>query len=192
MQRELFEASRPITGALKINTAQASPGWPDRFHMTLRLDQLMVGGILALVLYVLVFSFGVERGKRYAIEERRAEKIKQEQMARAVSSVPLVAFLPTVKEPPTSFLAAEPSPVLAGYTIQVATYLKRKQAEAALIRFKPKGLQGFVVPKGKFFLLCLEAFPDLSQAREKLARLKADGFAPSDAYIRPAQGLVAG
>ena len=198
MQTELFEVSRPAIQIPKAGNHPV-PGWLDQFRVTLRIDHLLIGGISALVLYVLVFSFGVEKGKLYAFEELKAEKARQEQEAKELaetktpSSSALKEALPATGVPPAP--ASEPavSPPAAGeYTIQLATYLTRRQAEESAGRFKQKGFHGFVVPKGKYFLLCIEAFQDLGKARTRLAGLKADGFVPPDAFIRPAKGIVVG
>jgi cell division septation protein DedD len=156
----------------------------------------MIGSILALVLYVLVFSFGVENGKRYAIQEIRAERAKQQRMAKELSQ-PTEAHVPPAKtDPPPGATSAEenlavPTRSLSGrFTIQLITFTNRKRAEEEVERLKKMGYQGFIIPSGKFFQVCTDAFQDMSEARQKLMRLKAEGFAPSDAYIRPLNGLT--
>ena len=207
MQAELFEMSGPVVDAARI--AKPSSGWMDQFRVTLRVDHLLIGGILALVLYVLVFSFGVEKGKRYAMAELRAEKMKQEQISKELielKPVPLPsltpietpgskskAAVPTPQAvPPSETPASTASPVapLKGqYTIQLITFKSRKRAEQEMERLKKLGYRSFIIPQGKFFQVCTDAFKNLGEAREKLIRLKSEGHASSDAYIRPLSGL---
>lgn len=203
MQTELFDVSRPTLEIPKVER-HALSGWLDQFRVTLRIDHLLIGGISALVLYVLVFSFGVEKGKRYAFEELKAERARQEQTVRelADAKTPSLHTLkggPPVPETRAASPAVAPgavplvtAPAAGEYTIQLATYLTRRQAEESASRFKQKGFHGFVVSKGKYFLLCIEAFQDLVEARARLTRLKADGFVPADSFIRPAKGIVSG
>lgn len=54
----------------------------ERMKVTLRLDQIIVGMISLLVIYVLVFSFGVEKGKRFALAELKAERLKRQTMVQ--------------------------------------------------------------------------------------------------------------
>ena len=54
----------------------------ERTRVTLRLDQALAGAIGLLVIYVLIFSFGVEKGKRLGMAELQAERTKNERMMR--------------------------------------------------------------------------------------------------------------
>lgn len=205
MQAELFEMSGPVVDAARI--AKPSSGWMDQFRVTLRIDHLLIGGILALVLYVLVFSFGVEKGKRYAMDELKAEKMKQEQISKEL--IELKPLLPSsvtpvktsdseLKTAPPTSQTASPSlaltvasavPLNGQYTIQLITFKSRKRAEQEVERLKKLGYQGFIIPQGKFFQVCTDAFKNLGEAREELMRLRSEGHASADAYIRPLSGL---
>ena len=211
MQGELFEASQSVAQAAKIQKSR-TPNWLDLFQVTLRIDHLMIGSISALVLYVLVFSFGVERGKRYATDEIRSEKLRQEQIAQELPApslsvsmpkdttsskstslpVPSQAGAPATKEVPTPATKIDSALPLSGeYTIQIVTYKSKRQAEERVERLKNMGVRGFIVPQGKFFQVCADAFVDMKAARQKLTELKAEGDIPTDAYIRPLKGLLA-
>ena len=211
MQGELFEASQSIAQAAKIQKSR-TPNWLDLFQVTLRIDHLMIGSISALVLYVLVFSFGVERGKRYATDEIRVEKLRQEQIAQELPApllsvsmpkdttsskgsslpVPSQASAPTAKETPTPATKIDSALPLSGeYTIQIVTYKSKRQAEERVDYLRKTGVRGFIVPQGKFFQVCADAFIDMKEARQKLTKLKAEGDIPPDAYIRPLKGLLA-
>ncbi len=204
MQAELFEVSGPVVDASRVS--KPSSGWLDQFRVTLRVDHLLIGAILALVLYVLVFSFGVEKGKRYAKAEIKAEKIKQEQIAQELIELksPSAPFVVMAKNSSVEAktAASEPkaaTPAVSGssvtsingnYTIQLITFKSRKRAEQEVERLKKLGFQGFIIPQGKFFQVCADAFKNLSEAREKLTKLRSEGHASADAYIRPLSGLT--
>lgn len=178
MQGELFQMSGSVTDASKLSLSQ--PSWLDRFRVTLRLDHLSILGVSALVLYVLVFSFGVEKGKRMALRELAAEKAKQEEMT------PPVVAVSTLPTPPVS--GPTPSPAVGKYTIQVITFTSQSRAEEEVRKLKEKGYPSFIIPGGRFFQVCVDRFETLNEARQKLFLLKEEGFAPRDAYIRPLQG----
>lgn len=192
MQGELFHISGPVIDASR--ESQASSRWIDRFQLTLRLDHLLIGGIFALVLYVLIFSFGVEKGKRYVTAELKAEKARQELMAQQIAQPPTtptvtssVSPQKTTPETPvpqeTTTILAQP---LAGrYTIQLITFKSQKRADEEVERLKKAGYQAFIISQGNFFQVCADAFQNVGEARQKLSQLKAEGFAPPDAYIRP-------
>lgn len=76
MQSDLFEIPIPSL------SSQAAPklAFLERFRFSLRLDQALVGTIALIMIYVLVFSFGVEKGKRFALAELKAERLKRETM----------------------------------------------------------------------------------------------------------------
>lgn len=58
----------------------------ERYRVTLRLDQILAGLIALIVVYVLIFSFGVEKGKRLGMAELRAERAKNERMMQELSA----------------------------------------------------------------------------------------------------------
>lgn len=83
MQKELFAAA-PVA-ALSDSFSQTKTSFLDRHRLSLRLDQTLVVMIALLVVYVLIFSFGVETGKRYSMAELRAERAKRERMTEELS-----------------------------------------------------------------------------------------------------------
>lgn len=78
MQKDLFGTAAAAAATTDGMTAKIS--FLDRYRMSIRLDQALFLLIGLLVIYVLVFSFGVETGKRYAMEELKAERLKRERV----------------------------------------------------------------------------------------------------------------
>lgn len=203
MQGELFNVSGPVVDASKVSKNQT--GWMDRLKITLRLDHLAILAILALVLYVLVFSFGVEKGKRFALAELEAVKARQEQIKRelaelergepAAPQASVSESLPRTvpgETPPAPAVREERAAPRGRYAIQLITFTSRPRAEEEVERLKKRGYRGFILVEKKFFQVCMDGFDTLGEAREKLLRLKAEGFAPSDAFIRSLKGPLAG
>lgn len=76
MQSDLFEMTqqfRPAQNAQRL-------AFLERTKITFRLDQLLAAAIAMLILYVMVFTLGVEKGKRYATAEIKAERVKREKI----------------------------------------------------------------------------------------------------------------
>ena len=203
MQGELFEIAGGAAETSEVSMRQ--PSWLDRFQVTLRLDHLSILGISALILYVLVFSFGVEKGKRIAPRELEAEKAQKEIILKGLGQgetplgfpqekadapeVPKAA--PALQVPPIQEIpGTQPAKGAGRYTIQVITFLSQSQAEEKVEKLKEKGYPSFIIPGGKFFQVCVDRFENMTEARQKLLRLKAEGFAPRDAYIRPLKAQV--
>ena len=195
MQAELFEVAGSGLGASRVSRVQTS--WLSQVQVTLRIDHLLIGGILALVLYVLIFSFGVEQGKRYASVEVRAEKAKaapaaQAETASSVRSIQEATAPASIPVPAQPLLPADitTAPIAGKYTIQLITFVSRPRAEEEIERLKKKGFEAFIIPQGRFFQVCAERFQSAKEAEKRLTELRTGGFAPSDAYIRPLKGLV--
>jgi len=80
MQNDLFEI--PMNSSVNLGVKQSSekPAFLERYRMNMRLDQAVAGTIILIMIYVLVFSFGVEKGKRFAMEELKSERTKRDHM----------------------------------------------------------------------------------------------------------------
>lgn len=214
MQAELFNlgTSGRVTETSQRLVEPAALTWLDRLKVTLRLEHMSIAAILALVLYVLVFSFGVEKGKRMALRELEAQKSRQEHAAQALA--PTAELDTDIKIPQISHIfinkvgrtSSEPVPItvppvpveapeavtpstLGKYTIQAITFTDKARAEEEMKKIAAKGYQAFIIPGKKFFQVCIDRFETVSLAKVKLGALKADGFVPDDAYIRPVPGV---
>ena len=190
MQGELFGLNSTGSVLNPSRPRAAQPNWMDRFHMTLRLDHLAILAISALVLYVLVFSFGVEKGKRIALKEIRSERLKQRQMTQELFKAQPLKEPVELKAPPLASETPSGEVRLAKYTIQLITFNSRKRAEEEVKRLQEKGFSSFIISAGKFFQVCVETFEKMVDAKDKLIQLRQSGYAPQDAYIRPLAGQI--
>ncbi len=196
MQGELFNLGMPQAATVNVSSlSERKSNWSDRFRVTLRLDHLSIVAIFALVLYVLSFSFGVEKGKRIILREIEAQKTRQEETAKEPAEVKTAGALTMSGVQPVAAKIPATPPLQQGaiagkFTIQVITFNQKIRAEQEVKKLKDKGYQGFIIPGKKSFQVCVESFEDSALAKEKLTRLKADGFIPKDAYIRPLKSPV--
>ncbi len=201
MQSDLFEIPVPN---IQTQTAQRF-AFLESYRFSLRLDQALIGTIVLIMIYVLVFSFGVEKGKQFALVELKAERLKRERMVQELSqklieksseltakkkslSLTVPATAKAVATPPVNESRTEIKRTIpAGqYTLQVATYTKKQKAAAdSLVKdLLQKGMKGFVIPSSSHLAICVEAFENHSSAKKILAELKAQKMIPTDAYIR--------
>ena len=189
-------------GKTTLSTHLPKTDFLDRYRVTLKLDQALVGAIAMLVLYVLVFSFGVEKGKRYAAEELKAERAKREHLVQEFRDKIFISAEPepasgtatgpesggSVKTAPASapaeIFSAKGEFPQGKYTIQLVTFTSDRIAQDKIKKLSGKGLQGFVIPSGKFKQVCVAAFESRQKASQVLGQLKSEGLAPKDAFIR--------
>ncbi len=207
MQADLFGP----TSVSQVNPNSAPKiDFLGRTRITLRLDQGLILLIALLMVYVLIFSFGVEKGKRFAMAELTAERVKHEQMIRELrdkifvspategtetvsatedSAQGTISKAVPFSAPETSITSAALTPASerpsGKFTIQILTATSQVAAERAMKNFSINGHQPFVIPSGKFQQICLDAFEARSKAIRVLNTLKAQGLVPRDAYVRP-------
>ncbi|MBI1978049.1 MAG: SPOR domain-containing protein [Candidatus Omnitrophica bacterium] len=70
------------------------------------------------------------------------------------------------------------------YTVQLVTYNNKQLAQREIERLKSKGFEGFVIPSGSYFQVCVNYFESRTKARDFLNGFSDSGRCP-DAYIRP-------
>jgi len=130
--------------------------------------------IILLIILTVIFSLGVEQGKR---------------IAQAIKT-PTDTILPTVTLPATPLKITPPSVkeqkeiVKETFTIQLATFAEKSLAEKEMVNLKNKGYQSFLAISGKYYLVCLGSFNDKEQAKVVLTKLKT---IYKDAYIKKRQ-----
>ena len=210
MQSDLFDVSR------EIPIAQSAPkvSFLERTRISLRLDHFVLSMIVMMVFYVFIFSFGVEKGKRFAMAELRAERDKRQYVTEELTKkvfeareanqtaiqpgkiqpAAIAAIAPTETVTTSSAPSAESTMIIAAqgkYTIQVITYTSGKQAEEKIKLLMEKGRKGFVIPSGKYKQVCVDGFQTKANASEALRQLQSEGLVPRDAYVRPMpQGMI--
>lgn len=205
VQGELFREEL----AVNLGSNQAK-SFLSQYRLTLTLDKLLLVFIGFVIVFVLTYSFGVERGKQAA--EKRFEALipaHQETINTTGTTLPVhdpqEEVVLEVKSPlsPTVDQAGEPantvkpetknpavdkfphaSPTRGKYTIQLVTYVSGNQASQEISYLQSKGYDGFVIPSGRHFQVCADYFSNQAQARTVLGRIRTTGRYP-DAFVRP-------
>ena len=196
-----------VKGGIGKKAAVAKPrpqGEPSLvFTWRVPYDRLILSGIGMLLVIVLFFSLGVERGKIVAgqrpvpgpapvvVPPKAMPPSKQP--VRVVQSPPRT--IPPPKEQPAPVMTSRPPVVKAEaktdpkpapvdmkyYTIQAVTILSKEQAEREVAKLKTKGFEPFVMKSGKYIVVCVgknssEQNAKGSERFKKLRRLYHDCF----------------
>jgi cell division septation protein DedD len=177
-------------------SSKSSPkAWkPSRLtkDLTLSLENIIVLCIIFVMVLVLFFSFGVERGKKIALlspaqEEMDVARVVKEdtlkqpgQTVVQVETEERVVFPVDVPEE----ITVESEPVFRPplekteeqenlFTIQVASFKLEKNAKREADRLKGRGHDdAFVVPKGSYSIVCVGKFIQRNDAKKLSSRLK--------------------
>lgn len=198
MQTELFDLPSPTT--IHEEATASKPSFLEKTFVTLRLDQAIGLVLILLVFYVLIFSWGVEKGKRSSqdsqvIRAAAAPVVLPEAVEPA--PVPAVTVLPVAaavelaaKETPIT-VAELPKPVAevskpeGKYTVQHVTYITQSAADREIQKLVKLGYTAFVIPSGKHLQVCIGGFQTRPEAIQLLKQLKTKRLVSGDAYVRP-------
>ncbi len=187
-QFELFPGA--VSGADKI----AKP----RFYfssLTLSLENLVIATIGVLMVVVLSFSLGVEKGKKVVLSNSSVmpviltAPVNGKPASSASSQAAPASKDPGVSADPSETMSqeiarqdkrGEKTPALikddemlpSGYTIQVASFKKDEFAQKEAVLLQKKGYQIFVVSKGKYSIVCVGKYSNKDDAKVTLNRLQ--------------------
>jgi len=130
------------------------------------------------IIGIVSFSLGVERGKRLAlIKASPAFDIALNALPEAKplnDQVTKQVQLQTASLPERQNIIelAKPIETAGGYTIQLASYKTRKFAQKEAQDLKKKGYVTFIIPKGSYLILCVGNFSTKDKARTLLAQIQ--------------------
>lgn len=127
-----------------------------------KLTFLLIGTVL---LIILTFCLGVERGKRIASGAAKAPETMQ-------VKAPVQAKAPTEKKSGSTEKI---------HTIRIATYINKTSAENITAKIKKEGFPAYIVKSGNFFLICVGDYNTRQDAEAALSTLKKNY---QDSYIK--------
>ncbi|MDD4954970.1 MAG: SPOR domain-containing protein [Candidatus Omnitrophica bacterium] len=153
------------------------------------LDTFILSSVVILLLFVLAFSLGIEKGRKIAILSEDAVALPEKELKTENVSVPAQAKALPVKEQkviagqitkqlPIAPIAekkieiAQPVAVKEGYCIQVASYNKESFALDEAKRLKDKGFAAYTAKKGSFVVLYVGNFKTSAEAQKTMRLLK--------------------
>lgn len=173
-QKELFEFEKqkkpfPRFGRIFLKS---------NFGLTFSMEKLVFISIGLIMLMVIIYALGVERGKSL-----RPQAIVQN---RVVSQAPLepkpiqqVHAIPAPTPPTTK--TQPPKEQDKPYTIVAVTFLRKDTALAEVNRLKKEGFESFIAESDSYFLVCVGAYDDKEGAKPMLSKVKK---IYKDAYLK--------
>lgn len=185
-QFELFPSSAP-----KSSEALKSPQ-PFK-DLTLTAENIIVLCIIFLVVLVVSFSFGVERGKRVALNKLSQGELTASSASNQSANDPseIVTVLGEPASTPTEVkLLATPEtkeeviqielPEVVSeasqekpYTIQVASFKLGKNAQKEAELLEKNGYEAYVLEKGTHSIVCVGKFSQQDEAKKFSRKLKS-------------------
>jgi len=197
-QSDLFEeAARPDPKKRPQRQHPVARGY--RLSLSISYEQIVFFAIAFIMLMVLIFSLGVEKGKRLLMPPESpvlefvkpeimpkpvitatAEKIMEES-SQALETKKALAVLP---EPKTekiekSVLVDTPKPPSKPYTIQVATYWTKANAKRELEKLRRNKFDSFIISTNGKYEICVGEYINKAGAKadmEKLNKRYKDRF----------------
>ena len=167
--------------------------------LILSFESIMIMTIAVVVIMVVSFSLGMEKGKRHS----RAAALRKLQQDRPIPDSPRTQLPDVAAEDPKPIndIGLESSPPAAVplvrldeeaavpealdtaeageekvvdnfYTIQVASFKKRTMAQKEAMQLQDKGYDIMVVPKGQYSIVCVGKFPIREEAKVVSQELK--------------------
>ncbi len=136
--------------------------------------------VIALIIAgVIIFSLGVERGKRAAAPAPEiALELQEEVYEEAPESAEEVfEEIVTIETPKEEIPPAPPEPVQKvsrPYTIQVATYWSKPSAKREMERIRRRGMDSFIISTNGKYDVCVGEFITKDNADETITKLKND------------------
>lgn len=135
-----------------------------KIALSLSYENLIVLAIGLIMLLIVCYSLGVEKGKSFVRAD--VERIPQEQAQQPPSPQ-----TPEPKKERTELASDQESLETSPY-IQVASFRTDKYAKREMETLKDKGYQTFVTKWGKFRVVCVGGYKDKDQARKALEQLR--------------------
>lgn len=161
--------------------------------IVLPLDTFILSGVVIVLLFILAFSLGVERGRRIVSrvnddKELFTQELQQKKMPLLaqgknsliaddkindnVSALGDTQRDKGIKIDSNDSKAIEPISNEQGYYIQIATYNKESFAEDEAKRLKSKGFPSYVAKKGNYVVLYVGNFATKKEAQASMKLLK--------------------
>lgn len=118
----------------------------------IRIDKLFLSGIFVILIVIIFFALGVERGKSLALSKNQKTK-KTKSGEKAIKEEKKIE---------------KTTPV---YSIQIASYTNTEIATEQLRKLKNKGFPAFFQKKGQYTVLFIGKFPDKKNAEVTAKKL---------------------
>lgn len=173
-QKELFEFEKPKKRKTFLNLKSLFPKYS--VTVILNLERIIFIIIAAILLMVILYAMGVERGKSIGRLASPIAKETQGMPVQATIAPPVSTISPEAVKP-------QEKEIDKPYTIVAATFIRKDAAQLEANRLKREGLDAFIAQSDSYFLVCIGSYPDKSGAQSKGALVRVRQF-HKDAYFK--------
>jgi hypothetical protein len=167
-------------------------------HIRIPVEFIVIIAIGTLVLLIISYAVGIERGKRLSdikyekeqveelvpIERRVVDKEVRGSMTKS-SGILETIEIPKVKEKAVRSKKEEAKDISpsrkSGYIIQLASFKNEGSARSEIKKLKKKGVKGRLTKSGEWYLVYATGYRKISDAKKARQELIADY---EDCYIR--------
>lgn len=190
-ERELFEFEKPKRAFPRIGEIffKKGRGFDNKFSLTLTSERIIFLGIGMVMLMVLVYALGVERGKS-AVRAQTVAAQAGAAVGRGIVIKQPAAIVPPARpeipKPPKINIpevkpVALPQATGKRYTIVAAAFSNNGNAAAVVNQLKREGLEAYVAPSGTYFQVCVGSYEKKEAAQPVLNKVKR---LYKDAYVK--------
>ena len=171
LQLELFSTGKEVAA---LNSGQLKSSFFSSLWSYEKTILIIIGFI---VMGIVSFSFGVEKGKRISALKNNtyidiALKTEQQKINKPVAPKPaLEQRLPAILEE-NAISMQQDRQKMKNYTVQVASYKSKTSAKKEIESLKKNGLSPVILYKGEFVVVCVGNFPNKEKANSLLSELK--------------------
>ena len=175
-QPELFEEF--TKDKTRRKTFKRSPN-SEKINIVISQDKLIVCFIAIIIFFIIVFSLGVERGKRIKthnkVSENYISKIDKKGETKVAEEVEGDEEIKPIKQIVSQPLESEFQSYenVKFFTVQVAAFKKIHQAKEELKNIKTTEKDAFILKRGKFNIIYVGRFKNKEEALCKQKELKS-------------------
>lgn len=141
------------------------------FFGFIRLYEKAISAVIVCVIVSLIsFSLGVEKGKTLAVHINKQGSELTEQTSPAQDKIQ------PGKSKATKILLANESEAkkedISKFTVQVATFKTKAYAQKEAKRLEDKGVKALIIPKGNYVIVCVGDFSDKHEAKAIVNKMR--------------------
>lgn len=195
-QKELFEFEKPKRLFPRLSNLLPKADFEGRIVITLTLEKVIFIAIGIIMLMVVVYAVGIERGRtvnkditiRTIGQPVAAKEAQSQTMSKAPQFLSVEPIAATNKSVPKKAMASSVKAVAAPmvdatkpYTIVGVTLTSKDTATAEMNKFRQEGLEAYMVRTGQYYQVCVGSYANKENAQKTLVRIRQTF---KDAYIR--------
>jgi len=180
-QQEFFkEFKGPKSGIDKLREKYIPPKWP---FITISIENLVFVAISIIMIIVLSFSLGVERGKRFGNTKIILPERNYAAIEKKISKP--VSLKDNLDNTEAAEIKQEQGVIrdkTARYTIQIVAYRDKGTAEKKVSSLREEKRSAFIIPENGLFQVCVGRYRTLKETKAGMKNLQSkysDCFARS-------------